>query len=206
VVFGRPIGPLIRERASTTIRAVLEGLIAGWTGALLFAAMAALSRSAPVVAGTMAFSGSLLSIPSAVLATICLLLQFPPSIAIAGVIFPRILPHAYEQIRATLSAPYIVIARARGLRRVRLFLFHVMPAALPPLVALAGISVTMAFGASIAIEALADSPGLGQLAWRAALGRDLPVLVSITLLLTVVTVFSNLVSDMVLMRLGRHTL
>jgi ABC-type dipeptide/oligopeptide/nickel transport system permease component len=49
----------------------------------------------------------------------------------------------------------------------------------------------MAFSAIIPVEALSDSPGLGQLAWRAALGRDLPVLVCITLLLAVATVLAN---------------
>ena len=74
-----------------------------------------------------------------------------------------------------------------------------------PLVALAGVSVTLAFGASIPIEALADSPGIGQLAWRAALGRDLPVLVTVTLLLTVVTVFANIIADIAMARAGSHS-
>jgi peptide/nickel transport system permease protein len=70
--------------------------------------------------------------------------------------------------------------------------------------ALGGVSVTLAFGASIPIEALADSPGIGQLAWRAALGRDLPVLVGITLLLTAITIVANVLADIVLVRLGRR--
>ena len=47
----------------------------------------------------------------------------------------------------------------------------------PQLLALAGVTVSLAFGAAIPVEAIADSPGVGQLAWQAALGRDLPVLV-----------------------------
>jgi peptide/nickel transport system permease protein len=204
-VFGQPVGPLIRERAPTTIRTVLEGLILGWCAALVLATAAAVSRRAVVLAVAMAFSGSLLSIPSALLATVCLLLQLSPGTAIAAVVFPRAFPHAYEQVRAALAAPYVLMARARGLARTRVFLFHVIPAALPPLVALVGVSVTLAFGASIPIEALADSPGLGQMAWRAALGRDLPVLVSVTLLLTVIAVSSNVAADLIIMHLQRRT-
>jgi ABC-type dipeptide/oligopeptide/nickel transport system permease component len=62
--------------------------------------------------------------------------------------------------------------------------------------------VTLAFGASIPVEALADSPGLGQLAWRAALGRDLPVLVMITLMLTAITVLANALADIAVMQFG----
>jgi peptide/nickel transport system permease protein len=100
--------------------------------------------------------------------------------------------------------PYVLMARARGLSAARVFFFHVAPPALTPVLALAGTSAIMALGASIPIEALADSPGVGQLAWRAALGRDLPTLVSITLLLTAVTVAGNAAADIVSARLRRR--
>ncbi len=199
VVFGKPIGPLLKERAPATIHAVVGGLAIGWIAAILFATAGALSgRVATVLVATA------ISIPSAVLATLCLLLRLSPAIAIAAVVFPRVFPHTYEQIRASLTAPHVVMARARGVPRTRLFLFHVAPAALVPLVALGGVSITLAFGASIPIEALADSPGIGQLAWQAALGHDLPVLVGITLLLTAATVFASVLSNIAMVRLGRR--
>ena len=49
----------------------------------------------------------------------------------------------------------------------------------------------MAFGAAIPIEALCDSPGVGQLAWQAALNRDLPLIMNLTLLVTIITVAAN---------------
>src|SRR5690242_6059425 len=94
------------------------------------------------------------------------------------------------------------MARARGLGPFRLCFFHVVTPALMPLIALAGVSITLALGASIPVEALADVLGLGQLACRAALGRDLSVLVAVTLVLTVFTVLANLLSDLVLMQVG----
>ena len=63
------------------------------------------------------------------------------------------------------------------------------------LVALAGVSVTLAFTASIPIEVICDSPGVGQLAWLAAMGRDLPLLVNITLIVTGITLAANSISD-----------
>jgi ABC-type dipeptide/oligopeptide/nickel transport system permease component len=87
---------------------------------------------------------------------------------------------------------------------MRVLLFHIVPTAMLPIVALAGVSAILAFGASIPIEALSDSPGIGQLAWRAALGRDVPVLVTITLILTALTVLANMLTDIVGARLGRR--
>jgi peptide/nickel transport system permease protein len=72
----------------------------------------------------------------------------------------------------------------------------VLPIAAPPLLALLGVSFTIAFGAAIPIEALCDSPGLGQLAWHAALSRDLPLIVNITLIVSLVMFAANSLADM----------
>ena len=55
----------------------------------------------------------------------------------------------------------------------------------------------MAFGASIPVETLCDLPGIGQLAWKAAMARDLPLLVTLTMLIAVLTQLCNAVSDWV---------
>jgi len=54
----------------------------------------------------------------------------------------------------------------------------------------------MALGAAIPVEALCGIPGIGQLAWQAALGRDLSLLVTVTVLVTVVTLAANTGSDL----------
>jgi ABC-type dipeptide/oligopeptide/nickel transport system permease component len=55
----------------------------------------------------------------------------------------------------------------------------------------------MALGAMVPVEALCDSPGVGQLVWQAAMARDLPVLVNVTLLLAGLTIAANLTADTV---------
>ena len=59
------------------------------------------------------------------------------------------------------------------------------------LFALLGVSLSTAFTAAIPVEAICDSPGIGQLAWQAALARDLPVLTNLTLIVTAVTLLGN---------------
>ena len=58
--------------------------------------------------------------------------------------------------------------------------------------------MNIAAGAVIPVEVFCDNPGLGQLAWKAALGRDLPLLVNITLAITLVTLIANRGSDMLI--------
>jgi len=60
---------------------------------------------------------------------------------------------------------------------------------------LLGVSLSLAFGAAIPIEALCDSPGVGQLAWQAALNRDLPLMMTLTMAITMVTVAANWLSS-----------
>jgi peptide/nickel transport system permease protein len=70
--------------------------------------------------------------------------------------------------------------------------------------ALAGVSVTLGFGASIPVEVICGSPGIGQLAWLSALSRDLPLLVNLTVLVTVVTLLANFASDFTAVTLVRN--
>jgi peptide/nickel transport system permease protein len=71
----------------------------------------------------------------------------------------------------------------------------VLPLVSPALFALLGVSLSVAFGAAIPIEALCDSPGVGQLAWQAALNRDLPLIMNLTLLVTLITVAGNMLAN-----------
>ncbi len=92
----------------------------------------------------------------------------------------------------------MVAAQAKGLSSWRVLWAHIFTPAAPQLAALAGISVSLAFGASIPIEVICDTPGVGQLAWRAALDRDLPLLVTITVLVALMTLVVNSLADIAL--------
>jgi peptide/nickel transport system permease protein len=131
------------------------------------------------------------------MAALALLFRLPAEMVVAAVVFPRVSATAQELLETNRNLPHVVCARARGLGRLRLFFLHVLPPAFLPIVALIAVSVTLGFSASIPIEVYMDVPGLGQLAWRAALGRDMPVLIAVTLLLATVTVGCNLISELV---------
>jgi len=73
----------------------------------------------------------------------------------------------------------------------------VLPVAGPQMIALAGITISIALGASIPIESLCGLPGIGQLAWQAALSRDLPLLVNLTVMVTLVTLLANSGADVI---------
>jgi len=202
--FGRPVAELFSERVRVTLCSVGLGLVGGWLSAFALALSGALYRRWAYDLLTSLLTGLLLCLPSAVLALVFLYLGGPSSLAIALVVLPRIFRYSRNLLLQTYCLPHVLTAKAKGLGSVRILLWHVLPSAAPSLLALVGVSVSMAFGAAIPIEVLSDSPGIGQLAWQAALGRDLPLLVNMTLFVTLVTLTANSLSDLAGKAFLRH--
>ena len=191
----RPIAELIRYRAPVTAGLMATGIVGGWVLAFAVAIPAVLCRRRFWTGSIGLLTGVLICVPSAVLAILVFNLGGPVRGIVALVIFPRVFDYLRNLLQDAYAQPHILTARAKGLGTGRILLRHVLPAAAPQLLALAGVSATMAFGAAIPVETLCDLPGLGQLAWKAALARDLPVLVVLTAIITLATQLCNSVSD-----------
>ena len=193
----QPVLSLLRDRWPVTARLVAIGLFLGWTLALGLAISGALIRWSPYdVLGT-SVSGIALCIPAAVLALLSVLLRIPGEAVVACIVFPKVYRYTRNLIGKTYSQPHITSARSRGLSEMRILLWHVFPIIGPQMAALAGISVGIAVGATVAVESLLGLPGLGQLAWQAALARDLPLLINLTLVITLVTLLANSSGDLI---------
>jgi peptide/nickel transport system permease protein len=191
----RPIAELIRQRFAVTARAVLLGTTIAWLAALLTVTFGHFLSGWIFETSSSLLSGLLLALPATVVALVFVWLRGPIFLAIACLTFPRLFRFLHHLLRQAKDQPHVLAAQARGIRPGRIFLRHVVLFALPAMVALLGVSVSMAFGAAIPIEALSDTPGLGQLAWYAAINRDLPLIINVTLIVTLVTVASNFAAD-----------
>lgn len=194
--LGRPVVALLAERIPVTFHSVSIGLLGGWLLGLGLALPVAMYRYKVYDWMSTLFSGLFLCLPSAVLAILFLFVGGPVPLAIVFAVFPKIFRYARNLLLQTCALPHVLTARAKGLSGTRILFWHVLPSAAPQLLALAGVSVSVALGAAIPIEVVCDSPGIGQLAWLAALGRDLPLLANLTVLITVVTLLANSVSDL----------
>ena len=195
--LGQPVTRLLRERAPLTLRLVGIGLLLSWTVAMALALSAAWLRVSAYDALTTIISGTFLCIPAAVLALLSVLWNVPGALAIGLIVFPRVYRFARNLLAKAYSLPHIVTARAKGLSEMRILFWHVVPVAGPQLLAVAGVSVSMAVGAAIPVEALCGLAGVGQLAWQAALARDLPLLMNLTILVTLVTLLANSGADVI---------
>ena len=202
--FHLPIGELIRQRAPVTAEIMSIGIAGGWALAFALAIPAAACRR-PIAAGLGAtLAGVLMCVPAAALALVVFAFGGPVRGIVALVIFPRVFDYVRNLLQHAYAQPYILTARAKGIGAARILLRHVLPPAAPQLLALAGASAAMAFGAAIPVETLCDLPGIGQLAWKAALARDLPLLVVLTAMIALLTELCNSLPDLILMGAESH--
>lgn len=191
-----PISALLVDRAPRTLRDLSFGLAAAWIAGLGCAVAVARFSGAWIADITLvSAAGFLLSLPAALLAYFCLVEGQTARLVLVFVLAPKIFQYARGILRSIYAEPHVEMARARGVHESTVLLRHILPASAPQLAALAATTVSIAIGAAIPIEAICDVPGLGRLAWQAATARDLPLLIGLTMLVTLATTAAMAVSE-----------
>ena len=97
---------------------------------------------------------------------------------------------------ATTTQPWVLAARARGIRPARVAWRHCWRPALTPVVTLFGLWLPMLVAGAVFVEAVFGWPGVGSLIATATADRDVPLVVGAGLLLIVMVQFGSLVADL----------
>jgi peptide/nickel transport system permease protein len=95
-----------------------------------------------------------------------------------------------------LNENYVRTARSKGLPEWRVVLVHTLRNGLFPIIGLLGMYLPALFSGALVVESLFNYPGMGQLFWQAALKRDYPILLGVTLIISIATVLGSLVADL----------
>ena len=93
------------------------------------------------------------------------------------------------------GAPYVTVARAKGLSEIRITLHHILRNALIPVVTLLGLSLPTLFSGAVFIEAIFAWPGVGRVLVEAVQARDYPVVMAATAVSAVLVVAGNLLAE-----------
>jgi peptide/nickel transport system permease protein len=94
-----------------------------------------------------------------------------------------------------LDRDYVRTARAKGLRAGLVLRRHALRNALIPVVTIIGLQVPRFIGGSIVVESIFAWPGVGRLAYSAAITRDYPMIMGVTIVISVVVLLANLLTD-----------
>jgi peptide/nickel transport system permease protein len=194
--FQKPVTQLLAERFPETIGLVALGLCTSWTAGFALAMTAVMSRGSYVGLLNNLLASALLCVPAAVLALLCTMTRTPAGFALGLIVLPKVFYYARNVLAHSASLPHVVTARATGASDARVLVWHILPLTASQLLALAGVTVGTAFAAAIPVEVLFDLPGIGQLAWKAAMSRDMGLLVILVMIVTLITAATNSAAEM----------
>jgi peptide/nickel transport system permease protein len=95
-----------------------------------------------------------------------------------------------------LTAPYLVTARAKGLRERVIIIRHGLRNALLPILTIIGDEIIGLLNGAVAIELIFGWPGIGVLTLEAIERRDFVVIQACVVFVAVIVVLVNLLIDL----------
>ena len=119
-----------------------------------------------------------------------------PAITLATSSIPIVTRQTRSGIIESLEQDYARAAKARGVSSIKVILKHALKNALIPVLTVAGIESGYMVAATVVVETVFAYPGIGQLLLSSILSRDYPVIQASVLVIAVIFILINLVTDL----------
>ncbi|MCA6108499.1 ABC transporter permease [Bradyrhizobium cenepequi] len=120
-----------------------------------------------------------------------------PTLSLAAVylaIYARLMRSSIIEVK---QQDFIKTARAKGVTESRIVMHHLLRNAILPVITVAGMQAGGVVGGAVVVETVFAWPGLGRLIYDAVLQRDYPVMQGIFLVMSVVVIGLNLLTEAV---------
>jgi len=220
----RPARVVVLERLGNTLwltgGALLVGLVAGVALGVATAAtrrrsvkaalqlLSVLGMSVPTFwSGTLVllyFGVRLGLIPSGGMGTIGQAFSLPdllhhlaaPAIVLGSVYVAQWSRFVHAGLEEAMREDYVRTARAKGRHRGALLMRHAFPNAAIPLATVLGLELPRLVAGAMVTEVVFAWPGLGRLLTESLLGRDYPVVMAALMLLVLLVITANLLTDL----------
>ena len=118
-----------------------------------------------------------------------------PAIVLALPTFGLLSQVLREAMERALEQPFAITALARGIGPLRLRTHHALRHGLMPTVTLAGWLIGHLLGGAVITETVFSRPGLGTTTLQAVLGKDVPVVFAVVLIVALVYVVTSALVD-----------
>ncbi len=118
-----------------------------------------------------------------------------PAIAISLPIAAQASTYLNSRLEELVQLPYAIAARGRGVHRLRILWFHLLPQVVPSAIQLLGLNLPIIAGGALVVECVFGWSGLGTLLFDATLGRDVPLLVGASLYIGLFSVLGYQLAD-----------
>lgn len=100
--------------------------------------------------------------------------------------------------KEVMSAPYILLARAKGLTEFQVLVWHALRPSLLPVVTFGGLQLATLLTGAVVAETIFAIPGIGRLVVNAVQARDQNIILATIMIGALGFVFINLVTDILL--------
>ncbi|MGL5766657.1 MAG: ABC transporter permease [Sarcina sp.] len=110
-----------------------------------------------------------------------------------------IIQYVKNSIEVESDKDYVRTALGKGLDRESVFYGHILKNSILPVITLIGLSLPSLVMGSVVIEQIFGWPGVGRMAYDAAISYDYPAIMATTLLASVLLIVGNLISDILYM-------
>ena len=101
-----------------------------------------------------------------------------------------------ESLREAMVQDYVLLARLKGMSRLRLVLQEALRNAIAPTLALTGVQFTFLIGGTVIVERIFSYPGIGNMAIDAVINRDLPLIQGLALVFGALFIVVNVIVDL----------
>ena len=209
---GRQVIDVIADGMKTSIKlGLIAAAIALGTGIVL-GCVAALTRNSILDKIIMVITTAFVSMPSFIMGTL-LLLIFSVKLGLVpangesakGLLLPIITLSLYPMAYITrltrssmldvLGQDYIRTAKAKGVAPVKIIFGHALKNSLIPVITYFGPMLAYIVTGSLVVEQIFAVPGIGRAFVSSITGRDYPMVMGTTIVLAILIVVMNLVSD-----------
>jgi peptide/nickel transport system permease protein len=118
-----------------------------------------------------------------------------PALVLAAPVTSLITRFTRAAVLEVLDNDYVNAARAKGLPTHTVLTRHVLRAALPSIITVAGLALADVLTGTVLVEQIFSWPGIGEYAYNSAVNLDLPSIMGVTLFIAIVYTLTNLVVD-----------
>ena len=115
-----------------------------------------------------------------------------PTLALALPLAAVIVRLLKQSLKEAMLQDYVLLARIKGFRELRLVLQEALRNAVGPTLALTGVQFTFLIGGTVIVERIFAYPGIGNLAIDAVINRDFPLIQGLVLLFGLIFILINI--------------
>ena len=209
---GRQVVDIISDGMKTSAKLGLIAAFGAMILGIVFGAVAALRRNRIIDKVIMVITTAFVSMPSFIMGSL-LLIVFSVKLGwlpangstTTGLILPIVTlglyPMAYitrltrSSMLDVLGQDYIRTARAKGVPGFRIIFGHALKNSLIPVITYAGPMIAYIVTGSLVVEQIFAVPGIGRAFVNSITGRDYTLIMGTTIVLAILVIVMNLVSD-----------